>query len=312
MPANNELLEALDAMKAEKSVENATRLTNLLENTNVLVPAIMPKNTDPAILKKMVSHPGKPMPMPMPQGVHPVPCILNNNEGMKFLPMFTSDEEIEKGEGMPKYPITLNMPFKSCMELAIKIADISGAVINPYSHNIIINVNRSSDNSVGDAGEQEAKVTKITEEQFHALVRQQMEIRLLPEKIFKEGEEFIKDLTGRKGECLVEFFEKPYAQTECPYSEDDYEFMTLFISDTLQLTRISMPYINLSPGIAQTIFVTWNPEEKKAGYYIILMGARGEFNKLVEITSEGKAVEHGDAPSEGSELQTIIDIASAK
>ena len=311
MPANNELLEALDAMKAEKNVENAERLTKLLENTNVLVPAIMPKNTDPAILKEMASHPGKPM--PMPQGVHPVPCILNNSEGMKFLPMFTSDEEIEKGQGMPKYPITLNMPFKSCMDLAVKIADIPGAVINPYSHNIIISVNRNSNNSDADEQEtKEPKVTKLTEEQFHALVRQQMEIRLLPEKIFKEGEEFINDLTKRKGECLIEFFEKPYAQIECPYSEDDYEFMTLFISDTLQLTRISMPYENLSPGIAQTIFVTWNPEEKKAGYYIILMGARGEFNKLVEITSEGKVVEYGDAPSEGSELQSIIDIANAK
>lgn len=107
-------------------------------------------------------------------------------------------------------------------------------------------------------------------------------------------------------------FAEPYAQVDCPYSADDYEFMTLFISDTLQLTRISMPYENLSPGIAQTIFITWNPEEKKAGYYVILMGKRGEFNRLMEVTSEKKAIDHGEAPNEGSELQSIIDIANAK
>lgn len=309
MPANNELLEALDAMKKERNIENAQRLTKLLENTNVFVPAVMPKDTDPELLKRMSANPGKPM--PMPEGAHPVPCILNNNEGAKFLPMFTSDEEIEKGEGMPKYPITLNMPFKSCMDLAVKIADIAGAVINPYSHNIVISVNRNAGSAQGQEAEK-PEVTKLTEQQFHALVRQQMEARLLPEKIFKEGEEFIKDLTERKGECLVEFFEEPYAQTECPYSADDYEFMTLFISDTLQLTRISMPYENLSPGIAQTIFVTWNPEKKEAGYYSILIGKRGEFNRLIEITSEGKAIDHGEAPNEGSELQGIIDIANAK
>lgn len=308
MPANNELLDALDAMKNEKSIENAQRLTKVLEKSNVFVPAVMPNNTDPALLKYMAQNPGKPM--PMPEGVHPIPCILQNGEGTKFIPMFTSDEEMEKGQGMPKYPITLNIPFKSCMDLAVKIIDIAGAVINPYSHNIIINVNRNS--NIKEQETKEPEVTKLTEQQFHALVRQQMEARLLPEKIFTEGESFIKDLMERKGECLVEFFKEPYAQTECPYSADDYEFMTLFISDTLQLIRISMPYKNLSLGLAQTIFVTWNPEEEIAGYYSILIGKRGEFNKLIEITSEGKAIERGEAPNEGNELQTIIDISNSK
>ncbi len=312
MPANNELelLEALDAMKNERSKENAERLTKLLENTNVLVPAVMPNNTDPELLQYMTANPGKPI--PMPKGAHPIPCVLQNNEGTKFLPMFTSDEEIEKGKGLPRYPITLNVPFKSCMDLAVQIEDIAGAVINPYSHNIVISVSKSTNNNAGSATQQEPEVTELTEQQFHLLVRQQMEAKLLPEKIFSEGETFIKDLTERKGECLIEFFEEPYAQTDCPYSADDYEFMTLFISDTLQLTRISMPYENLSPGIAQTIFVTWNPQEKKAGYYVILMGKRGEFNRLLEVTPERKAIDHGDAPNEGSELQSIIDIVNAK
>lgn len=301
---SKELLEALDAMKEEKSRENAERLTKLLNETQVLVPAVMPKNTDPAILKQMVAHPDTQM--PIPKGAQPIPCILQNGEGKKFFPIFTSEEEITKGNGRPASPITLNMPFNSCMGLAVRIGDVDGAVINPYSHNIIININRE------EAGKkQKPEAIKLSGPEMHAFLRRQMEAAVLPGRIFKEGESFIKDLCGRQGACMAEFFEEPYEHAGGnPYSEDDYEFLTLMISDTLQLTRIAMPEKNLYPGTAQTLFVTWNPEEKKAGYYGILKAPRGEFDKLMEITHEGKAVDYGDAPSEGNELQCIIDIAS--
>jgi len=307
MPQNEskELLEALDAMKKEKNKENAERLTELLEEIEVLVPAVMPKNTDPAILKQMSSSTPE-TPHPVPEGAQPLPCILQNEAGQKFFPIFTSNEQIEKGEGVPRYPITLNMPFKSCIDLIVKIKGVEGAVINPYTHNILMNINRENDAS----GVPEP--IQLSEPEFHALVRKQMEAALLPGKIFTKGEEFIKDLCSREGECLVEFFEEPYAQIGCPYNADDYDFMTLSISDTLQLTRISMPHENSYPGTAETLFVTWNPEEKKAGYYGVLNAKRGEFNKLMEITPEGKAIDHGPAPGEGNELQSIIDIANAK
>ncbi|MFG6393537.1 MAG: SseB family protein [Lachnospiraceae bacterium] len=309
MPQNEskELLEALDAMKAEKNKENAERLTKLLEDTEVFVPAVLPQDTDPGILKQMYGSQGTPQ--PVPEGARPVPCILQNEAGQKFFPIFTSNGQIEMGEGFQKYPITLNMPFKSCLDFIVRAQGIDGAVINPFSHNIIMNINKEEEPPVN---EEEPKQVQVSEQEFHTLVRRQMESYLLPGKIFTEGEEFIKDLCSRKGECLLEFFKEPYAQVKCPYEADDYDFMTLNISDTLQLTRISMPHENLYPGIAETLFVTWNPESKKAGYYGILKAPRGEFNKLMEITSEGKAIDHGDAPGEGSELQGIIDIANAK
>ena len=75
MPQNEskELLEALDAMKNEKNKENAERLTKLLEDVEVLVPAVMPKNTDPAILKQMSST-SPDTPQPIPEGAQPLPC----------------------------------------------------------------------------------------------------------------------------------------------------------------------------------------------------------------------------------------------
>ena len=301
---SKELLEALDAMKKEANKENAEKLSKLLDESIVYIPAVMPKNTDPAILRQMAGPAGKSM--PVPKGAQPVPCILQNEEGKKFFPIFTSEEEIAKGTNIANYPITLNMPFKMCLDVMIKVVHVDGAVINPYSHNITMNINRKDDNGA------QQQTIKVTEEQFHAIARKYMEATLLPGKIFTEGEKFIKDLCKRGGECLVEFFKEPYANSVCPYTADDYDLMTLVISDTLQLTRITMPYENLYPGMAETLFVTWNPEKKKAGYYGILKGRRGEFNKLMEITSEGKAVDYGDAPAEGSELQHIIDIVEAK
>lgn len=303
---SKELLEALDAMKNEKNKENAERLTKLLEEVQVFVPAVMPEDTDPGILKEMYGKPDTPQ--PVPEGARPVPCILQNEAGKRFFPIFTSNEQINIGKGTEQYPITLNMPFKSCLDFIVQVNGIEGAVINPYSHNIIMNINREE----APAAPKEPQQIQISEQEFHALVRRQMESAILPGRIFTKGEEFIEDLCNRKGECLVEFFEEPYAQVGCPYEADDYDFMTLRISDTLQLTRISMPDENLYPGTAETLFVTWNPEEKKAGYFGILKAPRGEFNKLMEITSEGKAIDHGDAPGEGNELQSIIDIASAK
>jgi len=85
---SKELLEALDAMKKEKNKENAERLTELLEEIEVLVPAVMPKNTDPAILKQMSSSTPE-TPHPVPEGAQPLPCILQNEAGQKFFPIFT-------------------------------------------------------------------------------------------------------------------------------------------------------------------------------------------------------------------------------
>lgn len=309
MSTNKELLNQLDLMKKEPNAEVANKLTQMLDEINVFLPAVMPRNTDPAILRQMAASPKKPQ--PIPQGAKPTPCILQNEDGRKFFPMFTSEEEIEKGrDKILNYPITINMPFKTCMDMVLRSTDIEGAVINPFSHNIIMNIDR---NKANEDKKEAPKPIKLTEPQFHAMVRQQMESNILPRKIFAEGEPFIKDLRERGGECLIEFFEEPYAQTKnCPYSADDYDLMSLSISDTLELIRITMPEEKLYPGTAITLFVTWNPVESKAGYYGILRGSKGERNKLMEITSEGKAVDHGDAPDEGSELSSIIDIASEK
>ena len=61
---SKELLEALDAMKKEANKENAEKLSKLLDESIVYIPAVMPKNTDPAILRQMAGPAGKSMPVP--------------------------------------------------------------------------------------------------------------------------------------------------------------------------------------------------------------------------------------------------------
>ena len=123
---------------------------------------------------------------------------------------------------------------------------------------------------------------------------------------------YIEDLCKRQGECIVELFEEPYAEAEnCPYSADDYDFMILNISDTLRLIRITTPTDKQYPEMAISIFIAWNPAEKKSRYFAIIKSRDGEPNKLYEVTDEQKVESLGDAPDEGMELQSIIDIATA-
>lgn len=298
---NSNIEKLLDEMKKNQSNELAAQLTEALGKAFVYVPATMPKDTDPAILKKMMENPG--VESPIPDGAQPQPCVLQNDNGSKFFPVFTSEEEMEKGKGVPKFPITLNLPFKACLDIMSSIEDITAAVINPFNQNIVMNVSRNTP---------EEQKSQLTEAQFHAVIRQQMESRVFPHKIHTEGETYIEDLCKRQGECIVELFEEPYAEAEnCPYSADDYDFMILNISDTLRLIRITTPTDKQYPEMAISIFIAWNPAEKKSRYFAIIKSRDGEPNKLYEVTDEQKVESLGDAPDEGMELQSIIDIATA-
>ncbi len=303
MSENKELIELLDAMKESQSQENIAKLTAALDESEVFVPAVMPEGVDEEALKNMAENTDEPKPMPQP-------CLLQDNHGRNFFPIFTSQEELEKGDELFHSPLRMKLPFKVCMDLILQNPQVAGAAINPFSQNVMMNVNRN------DAPKQEnteRKNVEISEAQMHVMIRQQMEAQVFPARLFEGGEEFYNDLREREGECMVEFFEKPYEQSgKCPYTADDYDFMALQISDTLQVVRITMPEVNQYPGTAITTFVTWNPEAKKAGYYCILKGARGDFNKLMERCEDGTVKNHGDAPNEGGELQYIIDLASAK
>ena len=61
---NSNIEKLLDEMKKKQSNELAAQLTEALGKAFVYVPATMPKDTDPAILKKMMENPGVESPIP--------------------------------------------------------------------------------------------------------------------------------------------------------------------------------------------------------------------------------------------------------
>lgn len=301
---NKEIENLLNKMKIAQTKDDAANLTNLLETANMFVPAKMPEDTDPELLKKIEESKGKET--SIPEGAKPQPCILVNNEGVKYFPVFTSEEELNKGTNRNNYPIVLNIPFKVCLDVIMKSSDIEGAVFNPYNQNIIVNINKEE-----KTFNTQADNVPDNEVLFHAMLRQRIEAREIPKRLFDEGEEFINDIISREGECIIEFFEKSYENTKsCPYTADDFEIISLNISDNMQITRVSMPENYRYPGNASSIFITFDPAKKDSKYFVIVKTEGDQPDRLLQVNPTGKATDFGAAPEEGNELQHIITIAS--
>lgn len=232
------------------------------------------------------------------RGANPHPCILQDREGNKLLPVFTSEEEMKKGKQPMRFPLILNMPYQACVNMMAKSQEIRAIVVNPYSHNVVINFKK-----------EEKPEKKLTEPQFHALVRQHIESALLPRKIFEEKETFIKELSKRREECLLELYQPPYEKMKnCPYTLEQFELMTLQISETMQLMQIILPTVHLYPGTCPRVFITWNPETQDAAYYAVVRRKQNEQNQLFQVMADGTKKDLGEAPSEGLELQSIINL----
>ena len=72
---NKEIENLLNKMKIAQTKDDAENLTNLLETANMLVPAKMPDDTDPEILKIIEESKGKET--PVPEGAKPQPVYLS-------------------------------------------------------------------------------------------------------------------------------------------------------------------------------------------------------------------------------------------
>ena len=296
----NEKLEAmLTKMKenGNSQKEHSDEFVQLLKASTVIVPAIMPKDTDPAIMRQMMQNPGKEL--AVPAGAHPQPCILENDKKKRFLAVFTSEEELRKNQKAPRFPLTLNMEFQACEKLLKEHADLEGIVINAFTQNVIYQVNQKPTDK---------KEIKVTIEQFHILTRNKMESFYLPKHLFDQKEEFITKLCDKQGAYMKELYDELYTtEVANPYTEDDFEFISLNISEALLLVQITMPQEHHAASTCSTVYFAWNRETNQIWYYAIVNKGEEGYH-LHQLKEDGSAADLGEAPAEGNELNTILEM----
>lgn len=281
---NDRLEEAIKEYVTDRTKERLSAILNLLRPTKLFVPA-------------MLKAPNQ-----------PVPCFLKNNNGDQFLVVYTSKEQIPKE---PKSQAMLNMPFLACNNIVVTPElNLAGMVINPFSDNLILKTELIQ--KLHEADEKAAKMrqVKMTPEQFQVFVKKQVEFGILPKRLFTEGETFVEQFCEEREEMINRIFAEAYKEPKLyPYSKEDYSVMALDIAADLTLIRVDLPEKGLVPPLCYRIYITFNPQTKKAGYYTIEMTAEREVHLLGQMLEDGKHTDFGEAPVEGAELQRIMDLA---
>ena len=97
-----------------------------------------------------------------------------------------------------------------------------------------------------------------------------------------------------------------------PYLPEDFSVMVLNISDDLTIARVDLPSREMGVPSCYRIYLAWDEKEQKGRYMTIEKTKDAGSNLLGEMGSDLKHINHGQAPVEGAELQTILDILEEK
>ncbi len=299
--AKEKLERMMDEMKRQKKMSISNELMAELRGTPLVMPAVLPPNISPEAMRQFIENQGKNK--PLPGGVNPAPCLIQNGQGEDYIPLFTSLEELKRGN--KAFPLSLNVNFDVAAEIVQKNENVVGLVVNPFSHNLVMQLNRDKLEPNGEPAESE----EITVEQYHALARRQMEAAYLPSQLFEKKGEMVGRLCQEKGVLLREMYEELYQEeVACPYTEEDFELLTLNISDSLQMTQVAMPEKNRYPHLCQSVIVGFDREIDKIWYYAIVYEGKGKPSSLVQVLETGEPKNLGEAPAEGSEITRVMEL----
>lgn len=281
---NDRLEEAIKEYAAERTKENLSTVLNLLRPTKLFVPA-------------MLKAPDQPM-----------PCFIKNNSGEQFFVAYTSKEQIP---AEPKSQALLSMPFPACNNIVVKPElKLNGMVINPFSDNLVLKIELIQKLHEADQKVPQMKQVKMTPQQFNVFVKKQVEFGVMPKRLFAETDTFVERLCEEREAFVNEIFAETYKEAKLnPYTEADYSVMALDIAEDLTLIRVDLPEKGMIPTLCYRVYITVNPQTKKAGYYTIEMTKEKDVHMLAQILPSGKREEIGEAPVEGAELQKIMDLA---
>ena len=103
---------------------------------------------------------------------------MKNEAGVEFMPLFTDEEELRRGNTTN---VTLNVPIEMILMNGMTSERVAGVVINPFTQNFVMKINRAPQ--------------KITHDQYHQLARRNVDFALWPTGLYKKGKEFFDRMT---------------------------------------------------------------------------------------------------------------------
>jgi len=295
----------------ERTKDNMVRLMEKIENAVLFVPVQTDESVE-ELLRENAKEGGQ---VQLPKGTKMQTRLLKASNGDMVFPVFTSIKDMNF-EGMNKQ--VMMMPFIECARVALNEKnDIKVVVVNPFTDNVgIVDVllkaaverREAVDkaNAAKAAGNGGMREIQVTEKQFHLLVREKVEFAEIPKRVFLEKEEFMNDIHERREKLFYEIYRDAYEKRiPCPYKESQFSVMILNLREKFQMICVELPIVRMQITMAYKMYITWDQENNEFNYFLIEKDKKGKV--LAKVEANGKHHIIGDAPEEGSEMNTIMD-----
>lgn len=292
---NEELDAAIRAFKAEQSNEKMLQIMACLEKAVIMQPGALPKDMDPQKVQELIqaSRDGK-VAVKLTAQTKPNPIVLKNDKGEQFFAVFTGKGQIPENQ---KYPAMMFLPFKECAKVAAnKASRLSGIVINPYTDNLVLYA---------------AVLEILNAKEAQLLPEDRIARDHLSAKFHQDRAAFMDRIAGEKESFVEESFLEAYRKLQgesafFPYKKEDFNVITLNISDTLHMARIALAEGGAIKGLCLSAFCCYNPKTTEGVYYLVQRGGKEQKNRLLTVDERGVCSDIGEAPAEGSELYELI------
>lgn len=299
---NAELEKRIAAFSQDRSKENFVKIMEQLEKSTILVPTMTPEN----ISKEDMEQARRGKQIKLTKDAKFTPCLLKKETGEQALPIFSSQSQIPKEKASPA---VLAMPFFSCVSMVMANAGkVEAVVLNPFTQSVVI-TKQVLEVAQKRSTMKETKTVKLTEKQFHQLAHRRMSYELLPVFLFEKGYEGLEQIQKEEGKFLVSQLASVYPkEIKVPYTEDDFSFMTLNVTDNLQITRIDLPDKDIIKGMCSRIYIVWKRDTEQLFYYTIEKGEQGSDIARVYADRKHETVE--PAPDNGAEIEAVMNLVS--
>lgn len=304
---HHELESAMAAYTQESTKEHLVTMMTVMRKARFLVPAEFPGNmTDE---QKGYIERGEAFPQGKAPAMHPI--LVENQEGERYAPAFTSKEAIQD---IDSYPIIINVNFQEvCRIASAEDLGLSGILVNPQTDKMVlhpefIQTMQQLEETLKQAKEEPKKQEiRMSREEFIVFARKAVEQTSLPHEIFTKRQEFMDDLDEKREELICELYRAPYGDNvPCDYSPDDFSVMLLDIDDETQMATVDMPPAN-APLLCESAYIYRNPVKDEMRYFTIERSETG-MEILCEITDDGTRTVLGAAPEAGTELYHVLDL----